>query len=372
MRSVEERFKLITRNIAEPLEKFLLTKEDLIKLLSEKEKGISYIGYEPSGPMHIGYLPTMEKIRDLNKAGFRTKVLLADLHALLNRKGPVDLIREVGLTYWKETFKAYGVEAEFVLGSNYQLSEDYVFDLFTLAERTRVKEAWKAMSIIAREAEDPTVSQYIYPLMQALDILYLNCDIAFGGTDQLKIHVLARTLFAEKDLNLRHEKWVPVALHTPLITGLQGEKMSSSKPKTHIAFFDTPKTIMKKTVAAYCPPDKTDPEVNPIFSFLKFIIFPYEEKLLVEREEKYGGDVAYTDIKSLEEDYLSGKLHPLDLKRAVAKYFIEKLKPIRERYVEDPDILKPVYLLQKWQWEHGMISRDAWQALEAEYMKYFK
>jgi len=372
MDSINERFELIIKNIAEPIDKFLLTSEDLEKLLEEKKSGRSYIGYEPSGPIHIGYLPTIEKIKDLKKAGFRTAVLLADLHALLNRKGPVDLIKDVALTYWKETFKALGVDADYVLGSSYQLSEDYVFDLYVLSERTRVKEAWKAMSMIAREAEDPTVSQYLYPLMQALDILYLECDIAFGGTDQLKIHVLARTLFAERDLILRHEKWVPVAFHTPIITGLTGDKMSSSKPKTHIATFDTPKTIKRKMVNAYCPPKITDPDANPIFAFLQYIIMPYEDKFLVERPEKYGGDILYNDFESIKRDYEDEKVHPLDLKNSIAKYFIKRLENARKVYEKDPDILKPVFELQKWQWEHGMISKEAWEALKKEYDKYFK
>lgn len=372
LNNVEETFELITKNIAEPLEKFLLTKEDLIKLISEKKKGKSYVGFEPSGPIHIGYFPVIEKMKDLNKAGFQTTALLADLHALLNRKGPADLIQDVANVYWTETFKHLGVEAKYVLGSSYQLSKEYVFDLYVLSEKVRAKEAWKAMSMIAREAEDPTVSQYIYPLMQALDILYLDADIAFGGTDQLKVHVLARTIFAESDLKLTHGIWVPVTLHMPIIIGLTGTKMSSSKPKTHIATFDKPSTIKKKMRNAYCPPDQVDPEVNPIFSFLKHIIMPYETSFKVERPEKYGGDIVYSSYEDIVKDYLGGKLHALDLKNSIAKYFIEKLELVRKRYEEDPEILKSVYKLQKWQWEKGYISRDAWEALEKEYMVYFK
>ncbi len=366
----ERRFKLVINNIAEPLDKFLLTKEDLEYLLRSKAKGRAYVGFEPSGPIHIGYFPVIHKIKDLSKANFESIILLADLHALLNRKGPANLIKEVALTHWVETFKSLGVEAKYILGSSYQLSQDYIFDLFVLSEKTRAKEAWKAMSMIAREAEDPTVSQYIYPLMQSLDILYLDCDIAFGGTDQLKVHVLARTIFADSTLNLKHDVWVPVCLHTPLVVGLTGEKMSSSKPKTHIATFDTEKTIKRKMRNAYCPPDNADEEVNPIFSFLKNIIMPYTEEFVIKRPEKYGGDIKYKNYENLKADYLEGKIHPLDIKNSVADYFIEMLKPVRERYREDPDILKPVYNLQRWQWEHGFISKDAWLALESEYKKY--
>ncbi len=368
---IKEKFSIATRNIAEPMEKFLLTEEDLKKLLADKTKGKSYVGFEPSGPLHIGYFPVIEKMKDLSTIGFEPTLLLADLHAFLNRKGPAELIKEVALVHWKKTFEAMGLNAKYVLGSSYQLSSDYVLDLFILSEHTRVKEAWKAMSMIAREAEDPRVSQYIYPLMQALDILYLEADIAVGGTDQLKVHVLARTVFAEATLRLKHEKWVPVAIHTPIIKGLTGEKMSSSKPKTHIATFDTPKTIKKKMRSAYCPPETADPEDNPIFGFLKYIVFPYEEKFLVKRPEKYGGDKEYRAFDEVVKDYLNGELHPLDLKMSLADYFIERLKNVRITYEKDPDILKPVYELQKWQYEMGYIGKEDWQRLEVEYKKYF-
>ncbi len=369
--SIEERFQLITKNLAEPLEKFLLTKEDLQNLLESKERGTMYVGFEPSGPIHIGYFPVINKLKDLKKAGFKTIILLADLHAVLNRKGPEELIAEVAEVYWKETFTALGVDAEYILGSSYQLDKDYVYDLFVLAEKVRVKEAWKAMSIIAREAEDPVVSQYIYPLMQALDILYLGCDIALGGTDQLKVHVLAREIFSSQNLGLKHEVWVPVAIHTPIITGLTGEKMSSSKPKTHIATFDKPSTIKRKMRNAYCPPDNVDPEVNPVFSLLRFIVAPYTEKIVIKRPEKFGGDKSYTSLKELEEDYLNGQIHALDIKNTLAEYFIRVLEPARRRYEKDPDILKPVYNLQKWQHERGYIGREEWEALKKEYEKYF-
>jgi len=369
--SIKKRLELVLRNVAKPIDEFVITLEDLEQLLSSKPNPTAYIGYEPSGPIHVGYLPALEKILDLQKAGFHVTILLADLHAFLNRKGPLELIKEVSETYWPEIFAALGVDhAKYVLGSSYQLEKDYVLDLMILSERVRVKEAWKAMTLIAREAEDPTVSQYVYPLMQALDILYLEADLAFGGTDQRKVHVLAREQFSSSELKLNHEKWVPVAIHLPIILGLTGEKMSSSKPETHIAVHDRPETIRRKMRNALCQPDITDPEQNPIFSYLHYIIFPYVDKFIVRRPEKYGGDVTYKTLEELERDYLEGRLHPLDLKMAIAEYFIKRLESARKKLEADPDILRPVYNLQKWQWEHGLISRTAWEKLSTEYSYY--
>ncbi|GAG83362.1 unnamed protein product, partial [marine sediment metagenome] len=51
--------------------------------------------------------------------------------------------------------------------------------------------------------------------MQVSDIFYLELDVAYGGMDQRHAHMLAR------DISKKLGRKPPVALHTPLMTGLQ-------------------------------------------------------------------------------------------------------------------------------------------------------
>ena len=55
----------------------------------------------------------------------------------------------------------------------------------------------------------------------------------------------------------------------------------------------------------------------------------------ISRPEKFGGDIIYTDVDKLVEDYKNEKLYPLDLKNGLADWLIEKLRPARE-YFEQP------------------------------------
>jgi tyrosyl-tRNA synthetase len=48
---------------------------------------------EPNGPMHLGHFVTITKLLDLERAGFKVVILLADVHALLNRKGNEEEIK---------------------------------------------------------------------------------------------------------------------------------------------------------------------------------------------------------------------------------------------------------------------------------------
>ncbi|TDA27367.1 MAG: tyrosine--tRNA ligase [Archaeoglobi archaeon] len=315
---LEEKIALITRNTEE-----VITVEELRQLLETKDRPRAYVGYEPSGDIHLGHLITVNKLKDLQKAGFEIVVLLADIHAYLNEKGSFEEIRELAERNMK-TFIAYGLKKEktrFVLGSDYQLNRDYVLDVLRLARITTLNRARRSMDEVSRRKEDPMVSQMIYPLMQALDIAYLKIDVAVGGIDQRKIHMLAR-----ENLPVLGYK-APICIHTPIIAGLDGEKMSKSK-RNYISLRDSAEELERKIMKAYCPQGTVDG--NPIIDLVKHYVFPYFGKLKIERDSKFGGDVEYESLDSFLQDFKEMKLHPMDLKRAVAKYLNELIDDARK------------------------------------------
>jgi tyrosyl-tRNA synthetase len=316
---LESRLQLVKRNAVE-----IVTEEDLRTLLETNDKPRAYVGYEPSGEIHLGHMMTVQKLIDLQNAGFEVVVLLADIHAYLNEKGDFDEIKKIA-EFNKRAFIALGLDeskAKFVLGSEFQLEKEYVLDVLKMARITTVNRARRSMDEVSRRKEDPMVSQMIYPLMQALDIAHLGVDLAVGGTDQRKIHMLAR----ENLPRLGYK--APVCLHTPILLGLDGQKMSSSKGN-YISVRDSAEEVERKIRKAYCPAQQV--EDNPIIQIVQYHIFPRFGELKVERDEKYGGDVTYNSLDELLSDYKSGKLHPLDLKRAVAKYLNKILENVREK-----------------------------------------
>jgi tyrosyl-tRNA synthetase len=316
---LESRLQLVKRNAVE-----IVTEEELRTLLETNDKPRAYVGYEPSGEIHLGHMMTVQKLMDLQNAGFEVVVLLADIHAYLNEKGDFDEIKKIA-EFNKRAFIALGLDeskAKFVLGSEFQLEKEYVLDILKMARITTVNRARRSMDEVSRRKEDPMVSQMIYPLMQALDIAHLGVDLAVGGTDQRKIHMLAR----ENLPRLGYK--APVCLHTPILLGLDGQKMSSSKGN-YISVRDSAEEVERKIRKAYCPAQQV--EDNPIIQIVQYHIFPRFGELKVERDEKYGGDVTYNSLDELLSDYKSGKLHPLDLKRAVAKYLNKILENVREK-----------------------------------------
>ena len=61
------------------------------------------------------------------------------------------------------------------------------------------------------------------------------------------------------------------------------------------------------------------------------MIFHEFNEMNVERPEKFGGNVSYTDYNQLETDFAGKKLHPGDLKQTVGNYLVKIVSPIREK-----------------------------------------
>jgi tyrosyl-tRNA synthetase len=70
----------------------------------------------------------------------------------------------------------------FVLGSSYQKSPEYVWDLYRLSSLVSEHDARRAGAEIVKQSEGGVpLSGLIYPLLQVLDEQYLDVDVQFGG-----------------------------------------------------------------------------------------------------------------------------------------------------------------------------------------------
>jgi tyrosyl-tRNA synthetase len=306
-------YERVTRNTVE-----VVTDDDLRALLARPEKRV-YAGYEPSGEIHLGHLVTINKLVDLQAAGFEVTVLLADLHAFLNRKGTMERVKELA-EYNKRCFEGLGLKnVTYVLGSDLQLSPDYQLLMLQLSQQITLNRATRSMDEVGRQMDHPTVSQMIYPIMQMADIALLKADAAVGGIDQRKIHMLAR----EHLVNFGYQ--APVCIHTPILNGLDGKKMSSSQGN-YISVADTEEDINKKCQKAFCPPEIPE---NPVLQIFQHHLFPRMPEITIKRPEKFGGDRTFVAYADLESAYGKGEIHPLDLKKACGRSLAEILAPVR-------------------------------------------
>ncbi|MBI5047205.1 tyrosine--tRNA ligase, partial [Candidatus Micrarchaeota archaeon] len=268
--------------------------------------------------------------------------------------GDLDKIQKVATGYFKHAFVSLGLDSDRV---NYVLASDiydgdYWKQVLKISKDTTIKRMLRCITIMGRKESDSTSSAaIIYPAMQAADIFTLDVQIAHAGMDQRKIHMLAR------ELSHKYKKEF-VAVHGHLLPGLQGmqrmnavktnkdsgesedaeieAKMSKSVPSSAIFVHDSEEEIQNKIKKAYCPEKVI--EGNPVIEYADYLILR-DSKLSIERPAKFGGDIEIATVDELKSIYLSGKLHPMDLKAAVTRKLSALLKPSREYFAKNSHYL---------------------------------
>ncbi|CAD5207800.1 unnamed protein product [Bursaphelenchus xylophilus] len=270
----QQRKELIVRNLQEVLGADRLEKH----LISGKNIHL-YWGSATTGRPHVGYFVPMQKIADFLKAGIRVTILFADLHGFLdNLKSTFELL-ENRVKYYEHVIKAL-LEAfdvpldklHFVKGSDYQLKEDYTKEVLRLCGQVSQRDALKAGAEVVKQVESPLLSGLMYPLLQALDEVFLKVDAQFGGVDQRKIFILAEEQLPKLKLGKRYH------FMNPMVPGLTGSKMSSSEVDSKIDLLDPPDVVERKIMGASCP-KKAESEDNGVLSFYEFVVLTTHEKV---------------------------------------------------------------------------------------------
>ncbi|MGA8303370.1 MAG: tyrosine--tRNA ligase [Thermoplasmata archaeon] len=340
---LEDRVGRVVRDTAE-----VLTPEEVRALFERSERPKAYIGFEPSGTLTVAHLITARKVIDLADAGCEVTVFLADWHAWINDKlgGDLDRITACG-KYLEAAFSALGADAprvRFRWAHELTGRSDYWARVVRVGKATTVARTRRAMSIMGRDEEEANLdtSKLFYPSMQAADIFELPVDLAYGGMDQRRAHVLAREV-------AHHYGWpVPAAIHSPLLSSLMGggrmdpaegtaeRKMSKSDAGSSVPIPSTTEEIAERFGAAFCPAKEVDG--NPVVEAVRFIVFPWEGRLVVERAARHGGRVTYETAGAFLTAWSAGQLHPQDVKGAVSASIDRLIAPARKYFAEHPEL----------------------------------
>ncbi len=347
---IETKIDLVRR----PPTEEIVTTEDLRRIFETHERPKHYIGFEISGMVHLGTgLCTAIKLKDFIKAGIKPKIFLADYHSYINGKlgGDLDKIRSVAKGYFMHSFVSLGLaeeDVDYVLASDLYDSE-YWKTVLKISKDTTINRMLRCITIMGRKESEATPSAaVVYPAMQAADIFMLDVQIAHAGLDQRKVHMLARELAHsyKKDF---------AAVHHHLLPGLQvartgaepsskedevlEKKMSKSIPGSAIFIHDSEEEIKSKIKKAHCP--EKIAEGNPIIEYAEYLVMR-DSGLRIERPAKFGGDMEISDASELKRIYSEGKLHPMDLKNAVARELIGLLRPSREYFEHHKEYLAQI------------------------------
>ncbi len=339
---LERRLELV-RQVGEEI----ITEEELRALLETKAHPVAYDGFEPSGKLHIAQgIMRAINVNKMIEAGCKFKMWVADWFGWMNNKmgGDLEKIRAVG-KYQMEVWKACGMrtkDIEFLWAKDVMGKEEYWKRTVGIARINTLARIIRCAQIMGRsETENLTAAQIFYPCMQCSDIFELKVDITQLGMDQRKVNILAREVGPKLGL------WKPVVVSHHMLMGLKeplvgitdpierkiAMKMSKSIPDSAIFMDDSSEEIRRKISRAFCPEKVV--EENPILEYCRYLVFEKFKSLKVERDEKFGGPVEFHNYEELAKVYREGKLHPMDLKSAVADAIDKMVAPVREHFEKD-------------------------------------
>ncbi len=321
-------------------------KDGLVDLFKENSHPKHYVGIEISGFLHLGsLLSTGYKINDFMEAGVECTVFLADWHTFINDKlgGSWENISKVS-KYYEKAFKEVCPGVNVVLGSKLiQENKEYWSDFVKFTKHTSLKRVQRTLTIMGRSENEEKIdlAKLLYPPMQAIDIHTLDVDIAHAGMDQRKAHMLVRDVFPKLGWK------VPVSVHHKILPSLSksrtkqetdsgdvSTKMSKSDPKSGIFINDTDEDIEAKIRKSWC--EQGNVIDSPLIDIVESIILPKLESIKVEMNNEH--QTEYNSFYEFQNDVLKNKIHPADLKNAVADSLIEIVSPLREKLQLDVEI----------------------------------
>ena len=192
------------------------------------------LGIDVTSPdIHVGRAVPLQRMRAFQDEGHTGVLIIGDYTTRIGDPSGLSIERPVFSDEEIDaSAKLYLEQAMVVLDpgrTEVRYNGEWLSKL-TYAEVVRLARTVTVARILERDdferrfrAGDPiSVSELLYPLMQAYDSVAIEADVELGGTDQLY------NLLAGRDVMAAYGLEPQVVLTTPLLLSWDGEKMSSS------------------------------------------------------------------------------------------------------------------------------------------------
>ena len=213
------------------------------------------VGFDPTAPdIHLGHTVLMRKMKHFQDHGHRVVFVIGDFTGMIGdptgkskTRPPLsrDEIEQNAETYKKQAFKildAAKTEVRFnrewlgALGSDGLVRLAATYNVARMLERRDFRQRYDAGQPIS-------VHEFLYPLAQAYDSVFLKADVELGGTDQLFNLNVGRDIMPAYGLEPQ------VVMTTPLLEGLDGVEKMSKSLGNYIGVSDPPLEIFSRAMS---------------------------------------------------------------------------------------------------------------------------
>jgi len=291
--------RVLKRGVAE-----IIVREEMIELLGSGRKLRLKEGFDPSFPdIHLGHMVTLRKLRQFQEMGHQVVLIVGDWTAQIGDPSGASITRPMlsaeqvranAQSYMEQFFKIVDRNKTEVRW------QSEWFGKFGLADVIRLTSKFTVAQMLAREdfanrfsAGSPvSVTELLYPMMQAYDSVAIKSDVEFGGTDQ------RFNLLVGRELQVAVGQRPQQVFMAPLLIGTDGSRKMSKSLGNYIGVAEPPGQMYGK-----------------VMSITDGLIMDYFELLT---------DVTDEEITGFRET-LAGGANPMALKKRLAREIVAQL-----------------------------------------------
>jgi tyrosyl-tRNA synthetase len=233
----------------------VIPREELDRRLKSGDPLRVKLGIDPTAPdIHLGFVVVLKKLREFQDLGHTAVMLVGDYTARVgdpsgrSKTRPVlspGQIEENTRTYLEQAYLILDRDRTEVRYNSEWLAPLSLADIIELTRATTVARILERDDFSKRySAGDPiTLTELLYPLMQAYDSVALEADVELGGTDQLYNLLMGRHVMEY------YGKTPQCVLTTPLLVGTDGAMKMSKSLGNYIGVTDPPNEMFGKVMS---------------------------------------------------------------------------------------------------------------------------
>ncbi|MCF6331561.1 MAG: tyrosine--tRNA ligase [Sulfurimonas sp.] len=252
---LEDALREINRGSAEIIDNERI--EKLLKAYFDNAESYTVkCGFDPTAPdLHLGHTVLLQKLATFQKYGARVQFLIGDFTATIGDPTGKSATRKVLSkktilenisSYTTQAFKILDESKTDIVYNNDWLEPLGAIGMLELASTLTVARMLERDDFSKRFASQTpiAVSEFIYPLLQGYDSVYLKSDIEIGGTDQKFNLLMGRQL--QKVYEVKKQQAV---LMMPILEGLDGVQKMSKSLNNYIGVADEPNDMFGKVLS---------------------------------------------------------------------------------------------------------------------------
>jgi len=213
------------------------------------------LGIDPTSPdLHLGFAYALENLRAFQEAGHEIVLIVGDYTARIGdpsgRSAERPVLDGEVLDANAKEFERQAYRIIDPVRTTVRFNGEWLGKL-TYEETVRLCRTMTVARLLERDdfakrfaAHAPiSLSELLYPLMQAYDSVAIEADIEVGGTDQLY------NLLAGRDVMTQYGLEPQTVITYPLLIGLDGEEKMSKSKGNYVAVQDPPEEMFGKVMS---------------------------------------------------------------------------------------------------------------------------